>query len=49
MKLILLLYQILMFKYEAKELDITLVPYENERGMEATRALIGAVQLSFKL
>jgi 16S rRNA (uracil1498-N3)-methyltransferase len=27
----------------AAELDLTLVPYENERGMEATRALIGGI------
>jgi 16S rRNA (uracil1498-N3)-methyltransferase len=27
----------------AAELDLTLVPYENERGMEATRTLIGGI------
>jgi 16S rRNA (uracil1498-N3)-methyltransferase len=27
----------------AKTLDITLVPYENERGMDATRELIGSI------
>ena len=27
----------------AKELDITLVPYENERGMQATREIIGGI------
>lgn len=27
----------------AKELDITLVPYENERGMDATREIIGKI------
>ncbi len=29
---------------KAKELDITLVPYENERGMEATRELISGIE-----
>lgn len=28
----------------AKELDITLVPYENERGMEATREIMGSIE-----
>ncbi|MGN0426341.1 MAG: 16S rRNA (uracil(1498)-N(3))-methyltransferase [Agathobacter sp.] len=28
----------------AKELDITLVPYENERGMEATREIISGIE-----
>lgn len=28
----------------AKELDITLVPYENERGMQATREIIGSIE-----
>ena len=28
----------------AGELDITLVPYENERGMEATREIIGEIK-----
>ena len=27
----------------AKELDITLVPYENERGMEATREIVDGI------
>lgn len=27
----------------AKELDITLVPYENERGMQATREIVGGI------
>ncbi len=29
---------------QAKELDIVLVPYENERGMDATRALISGIE-----
>ncbi len=31
-------------KAMAEELDITLVPYENERGMQATREIIGNIQ-----
>ena len=29
---------------KAKELDITIVPYENERGMDATREIIGSIK-----
>lgn len=29
---------------KARELDITLVPYENERGMQATREIIGRIR-----
>ena len=29
---------------KAKELDIVLVPYENERGMEATREILQSIQ-----
>lgn len=30
---------------KAKELDVTLIPYENERGMEATREALGKIAL----
>lgn len=33
----------------AKELDVTLVPYENERGMEATRELLGSLKLGQRI